>query len=86
MSKKSVKISNIEFTASEWDTVVKTASTSAGYQSDLTDQNKLRLALGLQTKKRGGARPNTGNRKPPLGTLSGVAKTGRRAGSKHKKP
>lgn len=68
---ESVKISNIEFTASEWESIVKIASKKKGYSAELTPQNVLRLALNQPLRQRGGARPNTGNRKPPLGTPPG---------------
>lgn len=58
------KISNIEFTSEEWANV-KTLAQKKNKKADLdllTPPNILRLALGLKTKKRGGARPNTGNR------------------------
>ena len=84
---ESVKISNIEFTASEWDAIVKIASKKRGYSLELTPPNVLRLALGITTKKRGGARPNTGNRvKASALHPSGDAETGRRAGERQKKP
>ena len=61
-----MKISNIEFSEFEWESIRSLAqkkSKKADINS-LTPPNVLRLALGLDAKKRGGARPNTGNRKP----------------------
>ena len=63
MSEK-VKIATIEFTAEEWERIRSLAqkkNKKADLES-LTPPNVLRLALGLEAKKRGGARPNTGNR------------------------
>lgn len=63
MSEK-VKIATIEFTAEEWESV-KTLAQKKNKKADLTlltPPNVLRLAVGLETKKRGGARENTGNR------------------------
>ena len=57
-----MKISNIEFTDSEWAAILKLAAQNSLYISDLSDPNKLRLALSLPIKQRGGARPNTGKR------------------------
>ena len=59
-----IKIATIEFTAEEWESVCSLAqkkNKNADLES-LTPPNVLRLALGLEAKKRGGARPNTGNR------------------------
>lgn len=59
-----MKISNIEFTDDEWKSVCALAQ-KKNKKADidaLTPPNALRLALGLEEKKRGGARPNTGNR------------------------
>lgn len=59
-----VKIATIEFTAEEWESV-KTLAQKKNKKADLTlltPPNVLRLAVGLDAKKRGGARPNTGNR------------------------
>lgn len=72
-----MKISNIEFTKSEWAQIVKLAKTKPAYQSDLTPPNILRLSLSLETKKRGGKRENAG-RKAPVVAPSGAAETGRR--------
>jgi hypothetical protein len=74
-----MKISNIEFTDSEWAQIVKLAKAQADYQSSLTPPNILRLALSLETKQRGGKRDNAG-RKAPLVTASAVSETGRRGG------
>ena len=63
MSEK-VKIATIEFTEKEWESV-KTLAQKKNKKADLTllkPPNILRLALGIKAKKRGGARPNTGNR------------------------
>lgn len=86
IEEKSIRIGSQEFSIYEWKEVLKIAKPKKGFHAQLTPQNIIRLALGLPLRQRGGARPNTGNRKPPLGTPSGVAKTGRRAGSKQKKP
>lgn len=61
---ESVKISNIEFNANEWASVCALAQKKhkKAQLETLTPPNVLRLALGLETKQRGGARPNTGNR------------------------
>lgn len=63
MSEK-VKIATIEFTIAEWESV-RSLAQKKNKKADvdsLTPPNVLRLALGLAAKKRGGARPNTGNR------------------------
>lgn len=59
-----VKIATIEFTAEEWEIVRATAQrkNKKTELDTLTRPSVLRLALGLEIKKRGGARPNTGNR------------------------
>jgi hypothetical protein len=65
MSKK-VKIATIEFSADEWERICVLAqkrNKKINLES-LTRPNVLREALGLEPKSRGGARPNTGNRKP----------------------
>jgi len=65
MSEK-VKIATIEFTAEEWE-CVRALAQKKNKKTDLdllTPPNVLRLALGLEAKKRGGARPNTGRRTP----------------------
>ena len=61
---ENVKISNIEFSADEWAQICALAQrkNKKAQLAALTPPNILRLALGLETKKRGGARPNTGNR------------------------
>lgn len=59
-----VKIATIEFTAEEWQSV-RALAQKKNKKADLDSLTKpsiLRLALGLEIKKRGGARPNTGNR------------------------
>jgi hypothetical protein len=59
-----VKIATIEFTAEEWESV-RSLAQRKNKRADLTlltPPNILRLALQLETKKRGGARLNTGNR------------------------
>jgi hypothetical protein len=63
MSEK-VKIATIEFSADEWANVYALAQkkNKKSQIETLTPPNILRLALGLELKKRGGARPNTGNR------------------------
>ena len=63
MSEK-VKIATIEFTAEEWETIRASAQrkNKKAQLHTLTQPSILRLALGLEIKKRGGARPNTGNR------------------------
>ncbi len=65
MSKK-VKIATIEFMADDWESVCALAQkkNKKVQLETLTPPNILRLALGLETKKRGGARPNTGRRTP----------------------
>jgi hypothetical protein len=62
MSEK-VKITNLEFSADEWETVRARArkKNKKTQLETLTLPNILRLALGLEQKKRGGARSNTGN-------------------------
>ncbi len=63
MSEK-IKIATIEFTTEEWESV-RALAQKKNKKADinsLTKPNVLRLALGLGDKKRGGARPNTGNR------------------------
>lgn len=59
-----VKIATIEFTSEEWDSVRALAQkkNKKAELDNLTQPSILRLALGLEIKKRGGARPNTGNR------------------------
>ena len=60
-----IKIANIEFGADDWQHVCALAQRK-NKKLDLATQsqpNILRLALGLAPRKRGGARPNTGNRK-----------------------
>lgn len=65
MSEK-IKIATIEFAAEEWESV-KSLAQKKNKKADLallTPPNILRLALGLEAKKRGGARQGTGNRYP----------------------
>lgn len=82
-----MKISNIEFSDDDWAVVLKLAAQNSLYAANLSTPNKLRLALGLPLKQRGGARPNTGNRvKASALHPSGDAETGRRAGERQKKP
>ncbi len=59
-----VKIATIEFTVEEWENVCALAQkkNKKAELGDLTKPTILRLALGLEAKKRGGARQNTGNR------------------------
>lgn len=61
---ENLKISNIEFSADDWESVCAIArkKNKKAQLETLTPPNILRLALGLEPKKRGGARPNTGNR------------------------
>jgi hypothetical protein len=68
-----IKIATIEFTYDEWQQVRAAAQrkNKKAKLDTLSLPSILRLALGLETKKRGGARPNTGNRKPPLSTPPG---------------
>ena len=73
-----MKISNIEFTDSEWEAILSLAAKKKGYQPDLTPQNVIRLLLGQPLRQRGGARAGTGNRKPPLGTPPGKLRRGGR--------
>ncbi len=59
-----VKIATIEFSFEEWESV-KLLAQKKNKKADLallTQPNILRLAVGIKTKKRGGARLNTGNR------------------------
>lgn len=59
-----IRIATIEFTAEEWE-IVRATAQRKNKKTDLdslTQPSILRLALGLEVKKRGGARPNTGNR------------------------
>lgn len=61
-----IKIATIEFTSDEWESV-RALAQKKNKKTDLdslTPPNVLRLALGLEAKKRGGARPNTGRRTP----------------------
>lgn len=63
MSEK-VKIATIEFSAQEWE-IVRNLAQKKNPKIDLdslTPPNMLRLALDLEARKWGGARPNTGNR------------------------
>lgn len=62
---ENLKISNIEFSANEWASICALAQkkNKKAQLQTLTAPNILRMALKLKTKKRGGARPNTGNRK-----------------------
>ena len=57
------RIGSQEFTPSEWQSVLSLATRKDGFHAKLTPQNVIRLALGLPLRQRGGARPNTGNRK-----------------------
>lgn len=59
-----IKIATIEFTGEEWESVRSLAQKKNKKTEidSLTPPNVLRLALGLEAKKRGGARPSTGNR------------------------
>lgn len=63
---ENLKISNIEFSPDEWASVCALAQkkNKKAQLENLTPPNILRQALGLEIKKRGGARPNTGNRTP----------------------
>lgn len=60
-----VKITSIEFATAEWECVRSLAQekNKKAEIETLTPPNVLRLALGFAAKKRGGARPNTGNRR-----------------------
>ena len=79
-----IKIATIEFTSDEWKSVCALAQKKSkkAELDSLTQPNVLRLALGLEAKARGGARPNTGNRKPDTLAPSGAASTGQRGGRK----
>lgn len=59
-----VRIATIEFAAQEWESIRSLAQkkNKKAVLNALTQPSILRLALGLEIKKRGGARPNTGNR------------------------
>ena len=73
MSEK-IKIATIEFSADEWVSVCALAQkkNEAVQIETLTPPNVLRQALGLEIKKRGGARLGTGNRKSRAGTPSSL--------------
>lgn len=63
---ESTIVEKLRFTAAEWrDIICPRARANAPDLDDaafaaLTNQNIVRLALGLPPKQRGGARPNTG--------------------------
>jgi hypothetical protein len=67
MSEK-IKITNIEFEEWEWNEIKRLARHFSKPKKiildQVTPQNIIRMAVQLPVKKRGGARPNTGNRQP----------------------